>query len=119
MVPRIIFCLLLVFVLVGCYRDNEEELAPCGIVAGKVHYSNVTALFTTYGCYGCHLGTAPEGGISLGQYSSVKALVDNGRLLGAITHAAGYAPMPNAAPKMAECDINRVKAWIDAGAPDD
>ena len=113
---RIAASILLLFVLAGCYRDNEAELDPCRIEPGMVHYRDVTTLFTSYGCYGCHSGTVPEGGISLAQHASVKALVDNGRLMGAINHASGYAAMPQGAPQMDACDISRIQAWIDAGA---
>jgi hypothetical protein len=50
-------------------------------------------------------------------YSNVKAKVTDGRLFGAINHSPGYAPMPDGQPKMDQCDINKVKTWIDAGAP--
>jgi hypothetical protein len=118
---RIVFILLplCIFFLTGCYHDKEKDLAPCPADATHVHYTpDITALFTAYGCYGCHLGPAPEGGISLDGYTAVKSLVDNGKLVGAITHAAGFAPMPHSAPKMDDCDINRIKAWVAAGAPD-
>lgn len=103
----------------GCYNDKEEELVPCPADTSHVHYTpDMTSIFTAYGCFGCHTGPAPEGGISLNGYAAVKQLVDNGRLVGAVTHAAGFVPMPHSAPKMDECDINMIKAWVAAGAPD-
>lgn len=119
MLFKVIVLLLFLPLLSGCYYDNEEELAPCRTDAGTVRYlTAITPLFEKYGCYDCHVGSAPQGGISLQGYSFVKALVDNGKLLGAITHAEGFAPMPQAAAKMSDCDISKVKAWIDAGAPE-
>ncbi|MFN2440044.1 MAG: hypothetical protein ABR503_12650, partial [Chitinophagaceae bacterium] len=58
-----------------------------------------------------------SGNISLGDYTSVKTQVNNGKLFGAINHAPGFSPMPQGANKMSQCDINKVKAWVDAGAP--
>ncbi len=118
---RIISKILLLYMalFVGCYHDKEEELVPCTADTSHVHYApEVTSILTSYGCYGCHVGTAPEGGISLEGYAAVKKLVDNGRLLGAVSHVPGFAPMPHGAPKMTECDINIIKAWVIAGAPD-
>ncbi|SHF24017.1 hypothetical protein SAMN05444008_10674 [Cnuella takakiae] len=106
--------LLFLVALAGCYQDNEEALAPC--VAGEVHYAQVVAVLQGYGCIGCHGTSGASGGVVLQQYSTLKTVADNGRLLGAISHAAGFAPMPQGAAKMSDCDIARIKAWIDAGA---
>lgn len=116
MQTRIVLSLLSMMILAGCYRDNEEALTPCNADTEEIHYSTITSILSNNGCYGCHLGTAPEGGISLEQYTSVKALVDNGRLVGAITHAAGFTPMPQGGAKISDCDISRIKAWIAGGA---
>lgn len=72
-------------------------------------------------CKGCHSGNTPQGGISLTNHTQVKAMVTNGKLWGSITHAAGFKPMPYPAgnAKMPECDIRKVKIWIDKGAPND
>lgn len=118
MMARLFIALLLLITVAGCYHDNEEELAPCTANTDHLHFSDMVVLFNNYGCNGCHTGAAPEGGVSLAQYATVKTLVDNGRLLGAITHATGFAPMPQGGSKMSDCDISRVRAWIDAGAPD-
>ena len=84
----------------------------------KVTYATtITSLLNNYGCLGCHVGANPTGGINLDTYSGIKTVVDNGRLWGAVTHSPGYKPMPDGAAKMNPCDINKVKAWIDAGAP--
>lgn len=64
----------------------------------------------------CHAGTGPSGGISLDTYASVKTVANNGRLYGSISHASGYVAMPQSGT-MSSCDIKKIKAWIDAGAP--
>jgi hypothetical protein len=104
----------------GCYYDKEEELYPNGNCdTAHVTYTTVIAsLINNYGCLGCHYGPAPSGGFSLQGYQNVKAKVTDGRLYGAISHAAGFSPMPQGAINMSSCDINKVKAWIDAGAPE-
>ena len=51
-------------------------------------------------------------------YNNVKVAAANGKLYGAISHSEGFAPMPQGGNKMTACHINKIKAWIDAGAPE-
>ncbi|MCB0553739.1 MAG: hypothetical protein KDD02_09335 [Phaeodactylibacter sp.] len=69
-------------------------------------------------CKGCHSGNQPSGNIMLTNYSQAKTLVDNGKLLGSVTHQNGFKPMPypQGTPKMAYCDIRKIQLWIEAGA---
>lgn len=102
----------------GCYYDVEEELygGPCD--TSNVTYSGtITGIINRYGCLSCHSGPQPAAPFRLETYADVQAKVLDNRLMGAITHANGFAPMPQGAPKMSDCDINKVKAWIDRGAP--
>lgn len=112
MKKQIFSALFLSFLLGACTYDSDT----CS--TGNVSYSStITSIFSNNGCYSCH-GTLPSSGapFSLNDYHSVIAQKD--RILGSISHANGYAPMPQGLPKMSECDINKVKAWIEAGAPD-
>lgn len=106
-------------VLTGCYYDKEELLYPG---SGNCDTSNSTfsavvmPSLQTYGCLGCHSGSAPSGNVLLSNYNAIKTYVQNGKLLGSISHSGGYSPMPQGGNKMSACDINKIKAWIDAGA---
>lgn len=116
----ILFLLVIMITIAGCYKDNEEELYPgnggtCD-VTGVTYSSTVAPLLQNNGCTGCHSGGAPSGGITLNSYTAVKGIAANGKLYGAISHAAGFSPMPKNGAKMNACDINKIKAWIDAGA---
>lgn len=104
--------------ITGCYYDKENLLYNCSVDAANTKYSTTVGnLMTAYGCTGCHGATAPSGNISLATYSGVKAVAANGRLYGAVSHATGYKPMPQGGNKMNDCDLKKLKAWIDAGAP--
>lgn len=107
------------FIISGCYYDKEDLLygaATCDTTA--VTYSQtIKSILTNNSCMSCHAGTIPSGSINLETYANVKATVDNGKLYGSITHASGYIAMPQGAPSMSSCDIKKIKAWIDAGAP--
>ncbi len=105
-------------VIAGCYYDKEDLLYPSGNcdVSNSTYSTVVQPALQTYGCIGCHSGAAPSGNISLSTYAGVKASAQNGTLFGSISHSSGFVAMPQGGNKMSTCDINKIKAWIDAGA---
>jgi cytochrome c551/c552 len=114
-----IVLVLVLFAGSGCYYDSEEGLyGVTNCDTTNVTYSvTISGIMNKYNCLSCHAGNAALGGFSLEGYNNVKAKVTDNRLFGAITHANGFAPMPQNANMMSDCDINKVKAWIEAGAP--
>lgn len=81
-----------------------------------VSYSqHVVPLLQQY-CYSCHLGSSPSGGIEMGTYATDKAIALNGKLYGTISYSSGFSPMPEGEPKLADCQINIIKRWVDDGA---
>jgi hypothetical protein len=109
---------IIVTLLVSCYKDNEQELYPatgnCDLI-NVTYAGTVLPLLQSQGCLGCHSGGAPSGNISLEGYNNVKAVALNGKLYGVINHSPGFSPMPKGGSKMSACNINKIKAWIDAG----
>ncbi len=113
--------------LMGCSKSNEEDVNnnngggnnnPGTCVPTNMKYSTNIAPIIQANCFACHSNAnASISGFSLEGHSNLKAKVDDGRLLGAITHASGFSPMPQGSAKLSDCNINRIKAWIDAGAP--
>ena len=114
-----LFLLFAIGLATSCSQDKEEELNTCNTDPANIHYaSTITGIFSSNGCYGCHSGNGSlGGGKSLDTYAGVKNVVDNERLLGAINHAQGFSPMPKGGTKMSDCDIAKVTAWVNAGAP--
>lgn len=94
----------------------------CNPNAGGCDTSNMSfsqdikAILNTY-CVNCHSGSAPQGNVNLSSYANVKTYVNNGKLLGSITWSAGYTPMPYGQPQLDSCYINKIKSWINNGAP--
>lgn len=81
----------------------------------KITYAAaVQPLMQTY-CTGCHNAASAGGGIDLSTYAQVKTYAANGRLLGSISYATGYSPMPKGS-KMQDCQITQIRKWIEAGA---
>ncbi len=107
-------------VFYGCYYDVEQQLygisGPCDI-SNVTFSSSITSVLQNYGCLGCHSGVSASGGIRLDSYSYVKTMAINGKLYGSINYNSGYSPMPKGSNKMLSCDINKVKAWINSGSP--
>jgi len=105
----------------SCSKSNEADLAAdttgtgggCDTVNMK-YATNVQPIISNY-CYGCHGNGLTNGGISLDSYAKLKAQVDNGNLIGVITHAGGYPAMPEGGAKLSDCNINIIKDWINRG----
>lgn len=84
--------------------------APCDT-------SNVTFALTIFpiiqnACLGCHNSTEP----TIKNYTETKTIVDNGKLWCTI-NANGCTLMPKGGPKLSDCNILKIKKWLDAGAP--
>jgi len=106
------------FFSTGCYYDSEEELygATSCDTTNVTYAGTVNIILTDNFCYTCHGTPATNGApFSLNGYNNLKAHTD--RLLGAINHTIGFAAMPMGHPKMNQCDINKIDAWMHAGAP--
>ena len=107
--------------LVSKWIQQGAKDVTCDDASGQCDTTNVTysgfvaPLLTTY-CVGCHSGGSPSGNILLNSHAGVRTVALNGRLTGAITWANGYQPMPRGSGKLSECNINKIKAWINDGA---
>ena len=115
---KLLPALIILLASAGCYYDNEEELYNCAVDVANIKYATtINSMLTSYGCIGCHGTIAPSGNITLNTHAGVKAAAETGQLYGSITHATGFSPMPQGGSKMNACDIKKIKAWIDAGMP--
>lgn len=118
--------ILLAVLLGGCYWDNEEELYPddgSGCDTTSVTFSGTVFPVISDRCLSCHSGAAPSGNIPLENYADISAKAkipagQAGSLYGAITGASGNSPMPQNGTPLSDCQIRQIKAWIDAGTPD-
>ena len=119
------FFILLAAVVISCSKSNETELTETPGTGGGNTCDTTAMSFTQdikpilqSNCYSCHSNaTFAVSGIKLEDYADVKHHADDGDIMGTITHAAGYPAMPQGGAKLQSCTINKIKAWIDSGAP--
>ncbi|MEP7317786.1 MAG: c-type cytochrome domain-containing protein [Panacibacter sp.] len=80
-------------------------------------YSGAVSVILGDHCVGCHTGVNGGGGVDLATYTGVRTVALNGRLVGAVTHAPGYSPMPQGAPMLSDCNITQIEKWVADNAP--
>ena len=110
----------------ACSKQNGDALTgqggtmpACDTV--NMHYTaDVLPILQSF-CYSCHGNgsTGGSGGISLDGYDNLKKWAGNGYLIGNITHATGFVPMPYQLPKLSDCNINIISDWVLRGALND
>jgi hypothetical protein len=106
----------------GCYYDSEEYLFPdtgstCDTV--NVTYALSVVPILQDNCLSCHnnsVAVALGGNVKLQDYADVKLKADDGKLVGVISHAPGFVPMPQGAVKMNVCSISIIRLWVEGGA---
>lgn len=97
----------------GCYYDVEEELYPnSGCDTATVTYAGtIKPMLSNNGCLSCHAAPATNGGGNvLDNYAAIKQLVDAG------VFVSGAARMPPGSPVLGDCNIDKIQAWVNAGA---
>lgn len=82
----------------------------------NIQYSKQVVSILNNNCVTCHNASSANGGVKLDSYAEVKLQVDNGKLLGTMSHSNGFKPMPSSGNKISDCNIIIVKKWIDNGA---
>ncbi|MCF8230703.1 MAG: hypothetical protein K9J27_00835 [Bacteroidales bacterium] len=103
----------------GCYYDNEEDLYPqssqCDTT--NVTYETKIAPIMENNCNSCHNQVSANAGVFTDNYQDLKTIAENGQLWGAVNHEPGYTPMPKDAEQLPDCDLKKIRIWIDNGTP--
>ena len=115
--------IVLLLIMNSCYYDSEEFLYPqlfSSCDTTNVTYSgSIKPVLNTY-CFSCHGNSTANTlgvGLNLEDFNGLKKEVDNGWLMGAITHKSGFFPMPLNSSKLDDCTIATFKIWVNSGAP--
>ena len=112
--------------LTGCYYDTEEELYPdsgsttCDTVSVSYATDIVPIISAKCSTPGCHAGVNAAAGIPLETYVGVKEYLDadKARFISSIIWDGNASNMPKgSSTKISDCNINTIRAWINAGYP--
>lgn len=103
----------------SCYYDSEEYLYPnpTSCDTTSVTYSLTVAPILANNCNACHNSSAPTAGIITDSYDGLQPIIANGSFRGAINHVSPWSPMPKGGNKLNSCDLAKIDAWLNAGAP--
>lgn len=111
------YILILAFSCTNKKEDPEVVVTPSLCDTENITYSGFVEPLLISHCVNCHNDVTTSGNVDLSTHAQVKVSADNGDLYGAISHQENYTPMPFSQDKLPECDIAKIKAWIDQGAP--
>lgn len=109
--------LFLGLVLFGCSKDDDDDACD----TSNITYTNFIGSTFDNSCAtsGCHVdGNEANAFFSLEGYEKSKAAADFGRIVGAVAHETDFSPMPKGGDKLDQCTIDKITAWVDAGAPE-
>jgi hypothetical protein len=81
----------------------------------SVTYANSIDPIMSSFCTGCHNSADPQAGIDLSNYDGVSVVAADGSLVGSVSHEAGYVPMPYGGSWLPQCQIDKIRIWVDAG----
>ncbi|MFN4080847.1 MAG: c-type cytochrome [Saprospiraceae bacterium] len=95
----------------GARNNRCVDTSPCDTLSVITYSGFVKPLFAKH-CTGCH---GSQGGVSLQNYDAVRTQVLNGQLYPSVARAVN--PMPKGGQRLSDCEIRKLKSWIDAGAP--
>jgi len=108
----------------GCYRDKGDQLYPNASIGNTscdtsvVTYSGTIKTIIAQNCAisGCHDGSNASTYDMRTYQGLYNYCVATNKLLGSIRHDNGFVAMPQGAPKLDDCTINKITAWVNKGA---
>lgn len=115
----IFFCLLAISLLMqACYYDNETVLYQTGSGIAcdttNVTYTSTIVPIMSANCNSCHTSLSGNGVIT-SDYTNLKVIVTNGKLVKSVNWSAGAISMPLGGQKMSSCNLAKINKWINNG----
>ena len=104
----------------SCTKKNIDQV-PGGNTCDTTSVSyqaDVLPIMQTY-CYPCHSSTNKVfgNGVNLEGYDNLKGWGLSIYLLGDLRHEPGFIGMPYGKPKLTDCSINIIAAWVNQNFP--
>lgn len=97
-------------------RNNSCNENFSGCSTTNVKFSTDIRPVLQTKCVGCHSGSLAFGNVLLADHAGAKAVATNGKLVAAITRTSNW--MPKNGAKLDDCTVDKIKAWVAAGALD-
>ena len=109
-------------------KGQQDEPRPCADVPATVSYVRDIVPIINQKCQACHGASVyltQGGGHNWTDYRELQVYARSGSLLGVLEHknplyAAVYMPRligtTREGPRLEACDIERIRAWVNAGA---
>ncbi len=95
----------------------NNECIEVGCDTLNVTFSGTIEPLINQKCTGCHsTATATNKGVTLRNYTEIKAWVDDGALLGSILGNSNYTKMPQGGA-LPSCEVEQIIKWINEGSP--
>jgi len=107
-------------ILIKNWILESAKNTTCGgtCETSNITYTNTIAKILETNCYACHGGTATaSGGIKLDTYEGAKAKGVANQLYPAVSQSGTVPAMPQGGDKLSDCNIIKIKKWIDDGYP--
>jgi hypothetical protein len=130
---KVIVCLSVInLFLAGCSKTDEETerkkstpntvATPVGCDTVNMKFSANIQPIITANCISCHNSVRANLNVRLDTYEGVKQQATRLRntisvLIGVTSHADGFTPMPYNKPKLSDCDINKIRSWVNRNSP--
>lgn len=118
----LIIAILAIIILQSCYNKKADLIIPnnnCD-TSVVISYRNDISNILQQNCFRCHATdkyASMGGNHQLDSFLPLQQMVMNGKLLLAINHLPGAVPMPYDGGKLSDCDIMKITAWVNRGAP--
>jgi len=118
---KFLFAFLSFGLLLAACNGDDDDAAPVTCDTVGITYTDGASEILNGSCAvaGCH-ASGSTSTFPMGNFQEAAAAVAFGRIIGAINHDSDFLPMPYPAgtPKLAQCDIDKLTAWINDGAPE-
>jgi hypothetical protein len=104
--------------LVSCSFDKGSQisdLTECDTLT-EITYSNFIEPLMDKNCSRCH--NARSGNLILCSYPELTQVIESGKFLNSLNHAQGFKPMPLDTVKLDSCSLQKIKIWVENGAPE-
>ena len=117
---KVVFIFCVISSLTSCYYDNEEDLygvSNCDIEA--VSFADDILPIISDHCSSCHSGSNPSADLTLVNYSQIMESgldTSNDGMISRIERLEGEPGLMPTNYRLEQCQINKIKAWVEQGA---